>query len=239
MPARDRDLPRRAQAGAAGSAGPGDHPGPADREEFRRRARHRRPRASPRSTRRRGSPRALAAIGRPAILKTRRFGYDGKGQVSDPRRQSMPQAAWQRARRAARDPGGVRAVRARGLGGGRTRARRRGRMLRRAPRTSIATTSSSISRVPAAVPPSVAGRGAPDRGADRRPPSTMSACWRSRCSWSPTAAANAAGQRDRAAGAQFRPLDHRRRDRVAVRAAHPRGRRLAARQAAAARAASR
>ena len=40
-----------------------------------------------------------------------------------------------------------------------------------------------------------------------------------------------AGQRDRAAGAQFRPLDARRRVDLAVRAAHPRHCRLAARQA--------
>ncbi len=37
---------------------------------------------------------------------------------------------------------------------------------------------------------------------------------------------DAGGQRDRPAGAQFRPLDHRRGDRLAVRAAYPGGRRL-------------
>ena len=39
------------------------------------------------------------------------------------------------------------------------------------------------------------------------------------------------GQRDRAAGAQFRPLDARRRVGIAIRAAYPGGRRLAAGQA--------
>jgi hypothetical protein len=42
----------------------------------------------------------------------------------------------------------------------------------------------------------------------------------------------APGERDRPARAQFRPLDHRRRNREPVRAAHSRGRRLAARQTA-------
>ncbi len=37
--------------------------------------------------------RALDAVGRPAILKTRRFGYDGKGQIAI-RNGADPQAAW-------------------------------------------------------------------------------------------------------------------------------------------------
>jgi len=36
---------------------------------------------------------AVARIGRPAVLKTRRFGYDGKGQITIPNR-SDPDAAW-------------------------------------------------------------------------------------------------------------------------------------------------
>ena len=55
------------------------------------------------------------------------------------------------------------------------------------------------------------------RGASPRR-STMSACWRSRCS-SSEAAADAGRQRDRAARAQFRPLDDRGGADVAVRAA--------------------
>ena len=43
--------------------------------------------------------RALAAIGRPAMLKTRRFGYDGKGQVVL-REESDPAQAWAQVGRA-------------------------------------------------------------------------------------------------------------------------------------------
>ena len=44
-------------------------------------ARHRRCRRSPRSTTQADIYSALARTGRPAILKTRRLGYDGKGQA--------------------------------------------------------------------------------------------------------------------------------------------------------------
>jgi 5-(carboxyamino)imidazole ribonucleotide synthase len=37
---------------------------------------------------------ALAAVGRPAVLKTRRFGYDGKGQVAI-QNGTEPEAAWE------------------------------------------------------------------------------------------------------------------------------------------------
>ncbi len=71
---------------------------------------------------------ALAHIGRPSVLKTRRFGYDGKGQVmlreADDGRHRL-----RRHRPASGDPGRLRAVRARGLGGGRAARRRRVRRL--------------------------------------------------------------------------------------------------------------
>ena len=60
--------------------------------------------------------------------------------------------------------------------------------------------------------------------------STTSACWRSRCSMSDRDGRRAADrQRDRAARAQQRPLDHRGLRRQPVREPHPRGGRLAAR----------
>ena len=77
----DRGVPLRAQAGAARPEGAGDHAGPADREGFRRRACRSRPRPMPRSATRRSCSRRRAKIGQPAVLKTRRFGYDGKGQI--------------------------------------------------------------------------------------------------------------------------------------------------------------
>ena len=63
-----------------------DDAGPAGREELRRRPRHRAPRRSPTSPRRPSLTAALERIGRPAVLKTRRFGYDGKGQAHDQQR---------------------------------------------------------------------------------------------------------------------------------------------------------
>jgi 5-(carboxyamino)imidazole ribonucleotide synthase len=47
-------------------------------------------------------PAVIQRIGRPAVLKTRRFGYDGKGQVAI-RNGTDPQAAW-------RDAGGQRCI---------------------------------------------------------------------------------------------------------------------------------
>ena len=65
VPAADRDVPRRAQAGAARPAGAGDHAGPAGRKEFRQEARHRH-RAYRRVSigRRRCAPRSRGSAGR-------------------------------------------------------------------------------------------------------------------------------------------------------------------------------
>ena len=68
---------------AASRCGPspraGADPGSAHREEFHPRPRHRG--RAVRAGRRSGAlARAVGALGRPSILKTRRFGYDGKGQ---------------------------------------------------------------------------------------------------------------------------------------------------------------
>ena len=73
---------RRAGAAAAAARGARDRPGPACREELRRRAAAAARRRSRRSTALDDlARRARRGSARPAILKTRRFGYDGKGQV--------------------------------------------------------------------------------------------------------------------------------------------------------------
>ena len=73
---------------------------------------------------------ALERIGRPAVLKTRRFGYDGKGQAAI-KNGSDPRSDMARGRRPALHSRSLRAVRARSLRRRRARAGRRGRMLRR------------------------------------------------------------------------------------------------------------
>ena len=56
-------------------------------------------------------------IGRPAVLKTRRFGYDGKGQVMIRNGAAIAAATVRRSRRAAAILEALRAVRARDFGG--------------------------------------------------------------------------------------------------------------------------
>ena len=102
---------------------------PPRREGFRHRARHSRRPLCARSTRLADLRAALSRIAPPALLKTRRFGYDGKGQVLDPRRGrggSRVRGHRPRAGRARR-PG---PVRARSLGDRRARAGRRACLLR-------------------------------------------------------------------------------------------------------------
>ena len=72
---------RRARAPGALAAQPRGRAGPARREGVRGIARHCRSPRSPRSTAATDIYSALARTGRPAILKTRRLGYDGKGQA--------------------------------------------------------------------------------------------------------------------------------------------------------------
>ena len=73
---------------------------------------------------------ALARIGRPAVLKTRRFGYDGKGQATI-KNGTVAGSGLARSRRPALHPRSLRTVRARGLRYCRACARWRGRMFRR------------------------------------------------------------------------------------------------------------
>ena len=127
---------------------------------------------------------ALAALGGPAILKTRRLGYDGKGQASVAPGDDAA-AAWQRDRRAAGRAGAAHRFRAGAVGaGGAQRSRRAG-----------------VLRLPAQHPrerhPAPLGRAlglaccrsrprARHCRDDCRMRSTTSACWRSRCSiWAP------------------------------------------------------
>ena len=66
---------------ASGAKGAGSGAGPADREDLRPRSRRpTRPRSHPVDSEA-DLAAAARAIGTPGILKTRRFGYDGKGQT--------------------------------------------------------------------------------------------------------------------------------------------------------------
>ena len=162
-------------------------------------------------------------MGRPAVIKTRRFGYDGQGQGNIRDRDDLDQA-WDAI-------GGKPAI----LEGFVTFNREISVIAARgveaqshaptSPRTSTAITSSKIrarrrrSRGKA--------RSMRERIGERLAHALdLSACSRSRCSSAKDGGLSC--QRDRAARAQSRPLDDRRRLDLAVRAAHPRGRRLAA-----------
>ena len=142
-------------------------PGPAGREALPQRHRHVHARLSP-STTTPSSPAALAALRRRGVLKTRRLGYDGKGQrvfrdaPADSRRRLRG------AGRRAADPRGARRLRARDLGDRGARQRRRGSPPTIRPRTSTATASCTRSTVPAA---DLAGD---RRGRARRTPSPSS-----------------------------------------------------------------
>ena len=173
---------------------------------------------------------ALATIGRPAVLKTRRFGYDGKGQAMirpdtdlagacerdrpravDPRRASCPSSA-----------------RSRWSPPAASRRLRRLRPLRqRAPGPHPRHHAGSR----AGVSDETEKRGRRDRPRHRRG-ARLRGRPRRRAVPASRTAASARGQRDRAAGAQFRPLDLGRRRDLAVRAACARRLRLAARPTA-------
>ena len=177
---------------------------------------------------------ALTAIGQPAVLKTRRFGYDGKGQTmirngGDPAAlvdelggQAQILEAFVPFERE------ISVVAARARDGqiesfDVTENEHQDHILK-------------TSRVPAAVTPAVAARSAAHRRDDR---GSLRLCRRAGgrdVRGAGRRRPRGAGQRDRAARAQFRALDHRRRLGVAVRAAHPRGRGLAAGKAGPARA---
>ncbi len=170
----------------------------------------------------------IARIGLPAVIKTRRFGYDGKGQAMIREGDDIDQLWEDLGTKSAileafvpfeRE---ISVIAARSADGhvecfDVTENEHRDHILK-------------ISRAPAAIPAELAvqarsvaeriahalnyvgvlgGRNVRGRGQGR---------------------ADRAGQRDRAAGSQFRTLDARRRLDLAIRAAHPRHRRLAARQ---------
>ncbi len=123
---------------------------------------------------------ALARIKPPAILKTRRFGYDGKGQVMI-RDRSEAESAWQgigaRAGRARR----ARPVRARSVGRRRARDTTAPSRSTTSPRTCTRTASSpSAACRPRAPLPSWPRRPASPKRSQRR--FSMSACSPSSCS---------------------------------------------------------
>jgi 5-(carboxyamino)imidazole ribonucleotide synthase len=130
---------------------------------------------------------AIARIGLPAVIKTRRFGYDGKGQAII--RDGSIWQIWEDLGTKSAILEAFVPVRARDLGDRRAQRRRPCRMLRRhrkrAPRP-----HPEISRAPAAISERWRRRRA---ASPRRSPtrSTMSACSRSRCSWWPGRRADA------------------------------------------------
>ncbi len=174
-------------------------------------------------------PQAVQALGRPCVLKSASFGYDGKGQVRiDPRDRSRLGLA-EHGRRA-RDPRSLRRFPARDLGGDRARVRRRDGDVH-------------AGREPAPQPHPrhhhrAGAHHAGDRGEGRgdRPPH------RAGDQAGRTAGGRdvrdprrrRAGERAGAAAAQFRPLDHRCLQHQPVRAVRARGVRAAARLAGAA-----
>ena len=239
VPAKTAAFLAGAQAGAARSAGAGDNARPPDRKKLHQRAQDRdralRAGAQRHATCRGRRPRSAC----PRCSRRAGFGYDGKGQAKIAQRRRSRRGL---ARACSNEPcilEGFMPFRARSLGRRRARARRPGRMFRRDRKRAPRPHPQDLARAGEGHARGRRARRAASRPASPRP-STMSACWRWRCSWcAERQRPRRAGQRDRAARAQFRPLDHRRRDGVAVRAAHPRGRRLAAGEAGPARPRSR
>ena len=161
----------------------------------------------------------------PGILKTRRLGYDGKGQVPHPPRRATRTQAWQRTRRTAADLRTVRArSRARSRSIARARPRRAGRDLsaRRESRTPHGILADDARALPDA---------ALQRAAERNHRRLMQALGYVGvlCVEYFVDARPAGRQRDGAARAQLRPLDHRGRRDQPVREPRPRGRGPAAR----------
>ena len=130
----------RAQAGVARSESAGDHAGPAGRKTVRHLARLSDRGVRRGQQRRRSDARRCKTIGRPAVLKTRRFGYDGKGQAKITADDRSGRGV-SRSRRRAVDRRGVRAVRARNLRRSPRAATTATSPVSTSPRTSTATTS--------------------------------------------------------------------------------------------------
>ena len=164
---------------------------------------------------------ALARTGRPAILKTRRLGYDGKGQAAI-RSGDDPVSAWRAHRRGAGDPGSPRAVLPRDFRRARPRPRRR----RCAPGTSRRTATppafSTTTTVPADGDAGTCRRSGRHRREDRRRARPCRRAGRGDVRARRGRRRQAGGQRDRAPRPQFRPLDQRRRPNLPVRAAYSR-----------------
>ena len=131
-------------------------------------------------------PRRCAELGGRGVLKTARFGYDGKGQVRARRRAPTPARAWAALGGAVGVARGLRRLRRRGLGDHRAR-----------PRTAQVQLSAGREPPPRPHPaqtiapaPIAAGAGRRGDGARRRHRRarwSWSACWRSRCSSPATA----------------------------------------------------
>ena len=174
---------------------------------------------------------AIHRIGLPAVLKTRRFGYDGKGQAII-REGDNPDRIWA-------DLGTksaileafipfereISVIAARSADGevecfDVTENEHRDHILK-------------VSRAPAAIPERAGAGGPRGRGQDRRRARLCRRARRRDVRASERERAEDPGQRDRSPGAQFRPLDAGRRLGLAIRAAHQGDRRLAARQAVA------
>ena len=162
----------------------------------------------------------------PAILKTRRFGYDGKGQALV-RSEAEARCGVAKNSAAARVLERLVDVRARDIGHRRARPKRRDAVLRsgreRAPERHPRHQPRACPHPRRCAP---TRRGASPARSPRR--STMSACSASRCFTCGRRGPRPPRQRDRAPRAQFRPLDPRRLPRQPVREPYPRHRRLAA-----------
>ena len=130
---------------------------------------------------------AIARIGLPAVIKTRRFGYDGKGQAiireGDDRRSCLGGSRHQ-----IRDPRSLRAVRARDLRDRRALGRRPCRMLRRHRKRAPRPHPENLARAGRDLRTRWRQQARDDRRTRSPPRSTMSACSRSRCSWCRTTA---------------------------------------------------
>ena len=188
-----------------GAAALADGPGPAGREEPSSPSSASRPRPSPPSTSADELDAALAEIGRPAVLKTRRFGYDGKGQVLI-EAGDRPVAGLGGARRAPLHSRRLRPLRARDLGHRRPAAARRVRGLRRLRERAPRPHPAPHPRAGRRCPPRPSARRSSVARRDRR---GARLCRRDRRRDVRRRGEHARRQRDRAARSQFRPLDDR------------------------------
>ena len=175
----------------------------------------------------------IAITGLPAVLKTRQLGYDGKGQAKIAKG-GDPVAAWRSLHNEPCIVEGfidfereVSVVAARSRDGKVecfevTENEHRDHILK-------------ISRVPAKVTPALANEARQIASRIAKAFDYVGVLAVEMFVVRKGSGAQAAGERNRSARAQFRPLDHRRRDGVAIRAAHPCGCGMAAGKACAPR----